>query len=664
MKFLLQAFGFTLATNLGPIKEVSMNFLRTIPVNSAVEKIYLVDRVEDILTELALPPYSHTSFESRAPIMEAFTAFVEFILNSDDINEKRINDISWILEDYSIWNLSRGLEERDQFSSVLIEISQRILITTGIDMLLHIPDETIPNQALIQRLVDRISKTTTRSGLIRFKNLASLPRVALEHMDDLSMLLLSDCHRMIASNPGRVMHCYPMYSLLEMDVSTLGFSDVFMGPELEQLEAMVSDFCTIKKHDFWLRNEVYKQIIAKRKVNPQAVSEVLREALQDASKGLGETRLYYGIENMIDRIEELVDPPNSDQNGHIDGFVDPRNSDQNGHIDGLVDPSHSEAGVEDLPVERDIARMVLDAVLTKLGEQSSRYPSLALRVGEWIPEASSYEIMALVNYLISPVNHLISPFDAQEDRFGVGLAQDFNILLSDEYHISLLGTGDPGFRKLQYELSANGRASTFINDEGFDILNRYRRISFGLRGIVPYVSTLYMALAVQSDDELVGKIIDRIDDLISESPTIVDLVFTGEIPAMIADYTWGVEVKDTRIQMQVEMQIVMPENPPMRKRTHFRCFNLISRIPVMMKILGLNPEVLMQAQIMRETLVAVFEQVRKTQANLHNAHEHILYNICARTFEWIPGSREISVPSLDQILASNQQLRSILLAAS
>jgi hypothetical protein len=630
-------FGLTLATNLALYKEVSINFLRSIPVNSAVEKIFLVETVENMFNELELLPFHHSSFEDRVRIMDGLTIFIEFILNSNDINERRINSISKVFENNRPLKSHRSFEDLDKFAFVIIDIAHAILITTGIDMFSHMPAGTIPNQDLIESVLSRIASSDISPANLFPKRLASLSRADLEHVESLSGYLVRDCNRMIASNPGRMMLCYPIYALIDMDVSTFNLSDLLMGPELETLEGMVSDFCPIENFHIWKRIQLYKLVNEKRKMNPRAVSEVLGSALNDVSTCEDVFLFYDGVISEIRDIEPLPSEL---------AFEEVSESKEREHDESRT----AEPAFEDANATQQIPRILLDSVLSIRRLDLSRFQNLAILLEEWIPQASGYEMLRLARYLFKNSN-------SREELFLKGLAEASNIVLVESEKISFFRTLDPRSQLMTPFTASTPSVSMKLTEEATSLLNRYRKISFGLRSILPYLETLRVALAVRSD-ELVAVITDQIESLISETPTIVHSVFTEDISAIFDEFVWGIHAEDNRIKLR----IARPQELGIWDIVHDECSSLITRIPVMMKILPLSTAMLLPVQELRQKLHALLNQLLTTEKIIDLAHKPILFNICQKTFEWDPVTLEPSRPSLDEVLAWNQLLDTIFLS--
>jgi hypothetical protein len=152
---ILLLFGLSIAADPFSRRYHLVESLRQITPESAPEKAYFVDRVEDMLTEMAFC----SSGARDVVAMKASALFSEHVILLDDIEERTVNELTNIVS----WE---GITDRERFPDrlspidLLIRLEHKVLTRTNIDMFQVIPPNTIPHQDVIYRILKNIASST------------------------------------------------------------------------------------------------------------------------------------------------------------------------------------------------------------------------------------------------------------------------------------------------------------------------------------------------------------------------------------------------------------------------------------------------------------------------------------------------------------------------
>jgi hypothetical protein len=308
----LALIGICFATDPLTVRDMSIEYLRTFDCEIAPEKTFLVDQADILLTKMAVME-SRNPNEDKLKIMHGWTDFIASVLDRTDLEERDINIISGQM---------MKIEPFDRFlalTSVIIELHYRILGLTGLDVLSIMPSDTIENQDLIHSILMKVSLST----ILRLKDshrwLVDKSRTQLEFMDSAATILVNDCLRIQVAHPDVLIICYPMHSLLTMDLSGMTVSDLMMGEQFVEFERMVETVRSLSAA-YPKRVNLYELFVSKRRLNHLTVSTIMDELISEVSS-LTSGR-HFPDEEVSEAMESLkqvsISVPGLETNTHTD----------------------------------------------------------------------------------------------------------------------------------------------------------------------------------------------------------------------------------------------------------------------------------------------------------------------------------------------------------
>jgi hypothetical protein len=515
--FILIYVGVSLATDPFVIRDSLVEGLRYFAEDSTPEKAYFVDRVEDMLIEMAFC----SSDAQDIIIMEGFASFAKHVILLDDIEERTVNRISKIIAEHGIMNRKESwIPERLPPIDLLIRCGYDILTQTNMDMFELTPSDTIPNQNVIHRILKNIASSIFPYPLTAYRALpvermGRMTGTQLLRIENLSIQLKQDCLRFMLSNPDRFIICLPMHSLLRLDVSGMAVEDLLIGEELEYVQASIWDLIRprMELHEklreiFLGMLDIYELVVEKRRINRREVSRILKEAPKRAANYKKVWDFFeYAIFEPLRRVERSQEP-----DATLQAFVQP--------------------ALELSPV--DISDMILDAVLLRFDTSCDHHSQKKALISDWRLKASSYDKLRM-SYWVSSSGVL----DSLNRGKGVEeLPSEFNIMMEDSQFHRLLAKSDP--RIVSYGMSL--RDADF-SDEMWETLNRLRRLSLKHKSLEPLFHEFCHSSSIDLNHSLRRAIISYFEHFESRSEvgSILDTALGFNIASLTRKFLMGVK---------------------------------------------------------------------------------------------------------------------------
>jgi hypothetical protein len=498
---ILLLFGLSVAVDPFSRRDHLVESLRQITPESAPEKAYFVDQVEDMLTEMAFC----SSGAQDVVVMDAFASFSEHVILLNDIEERTVNKISKIVSKEGIM-MRGGYSFPETLSPIdlLIRLEYDVLTQTNIDMFELILPGTIPHQDVIYRILKNIASSTFAISDISIGQMGRMTDTQLAHIENLSFHLMQDCHRIMHSNPGSLIHCVPMYLLFRMDVSDIRVEDLLIGDELVEVEALVWDHLGFENNLPGMMR-IYEKIIEKRRINRAEVSRILVRARGHVSQYQNSEDFYYReIMNHLDRVEQA-----SESDTAVKAFVQ-------------HDMSFPPTAVSDL---------ILNAALGKCDPSVEHVSFLMHLMPDWRARASSYDKLRMSYWVIT--SGAVRPWD-REYFFFEGLASEFNIIIGESRFLRFLGTSDP--RVIRHGKSL--READFSDEKASETFNRFRRLSLEHKSLAPFFEEFCCSLVSDSYGELRYALLTQFEVFESTLAAgyVLDAAFNPPIPSFIREF--------------------------------------------------------------------------------------------------------------------------------
>jgi hypothetical protein len=478
---ILLLFGLSIAADPFVKRDSLVESLRNLALGSAPEKAYLVDRVEDMLTEMAFC----SSGAHDVVVMEAFASFSEHIILLDDIEERTVNAISKIVSKEGIMmRVGYPFPERLSPIDLLIRLEYEVLTHTNIDMFEVIPPNTIPHQDVIYRILKNIASSTFAISDLSIGHMGRMTDTQLAHIENLCFHLMQDCHRIMQKTEGKLIHCVPMYLLFRMDVSDKRVEDLLIGDELVEVEAIVWDHLGFENN---LRGmmRIYETIIEKRGINRAEVSSILERAKGEVKKYDNAEAFYYReIMDQLYRVEQAA-ASEAAVGPIVSEDISFPPTDAAAEAFGQQDISFPPTAVSDL---------ILNAALGKCDPSVEHVAILLDIMPDWRARASSYDKLRLSYWVITSG----AMFPWSREYFFVGLALEFNIIIEESRFLRFLGTADP--RIIPH--GESHREADFSDEKTSETFNRFRRLSLEHKSLAPFFEEFYRSLVSNSNGEL------------------------------------------------------------------------------------------------------------------------------------------------------------------
>jgi hypothetical protein len=436
----LALVGIIFATDPLTVRDLSIEYLRTFDCEIAPEKAYLVDQAEILFTKMAVME-SRNQNEDRLKIMIGWTDFVASILDRTDLEERDINIISGEMIQIEPFNRFFNL------TSVSIELHYRILGLTGIDVLSHMHPDTIDNQALIRSILKKVSLSTIEIFDDSHRWLVDKSPNQLVFMDHAATFLINDCLRIQEGNPDVLIICYPMHSLLRMDLTGMTVKDLMMGPQYEAFERTVETLRPLSGA-YYTRINFYELFVMKRKLNPGSVTSIIERLLATVETiGAG---LYYPWVEL------------GGANTALKAITD------------CVPGNQKDVELDDKPIDGGLASVSLRAVLSRLELTSiPNFGAIRETLDAWRGSGPTPHLMLIV------VRELLKQSELRDgdsfiDRSFKGLSV---YIPTGPSQLNFLISKDP---RIKYE----------VTEEYADIMERFRRPSFLFKSIRPHFNAL------------------------------------------------------------------------------------------------------------------------------------------------------------------------------
>jgi hypothetical protein len=468
------------ATDPLTVRDLSIEYLRTFDCEIAPEKAFLVNQAEFLLTKLAVMESRYLN-EDRLTIMHGWTDFVASLLDRTDLEERDINIISAQMMQIQPFDRFYNL------TSVIIELHFRILGLTGIDVLSIMPSETIENQSLIHSILAKVSVSTIAMFHDAHRWLVDKSPHQLEFMDHAATFLINDCLRIQAANPTVLMLCYPMHSLLRMDLKGMTVNDLMMGPQYEKFERLFETFRPLFG-SYQTRVNFYEDFAVKRKMNPGAVTTVF-DHLISLIERLGSSYLMDNLRRTEQALLEVTEGvPCSYINGHND----------------------------DVPVGGGLAKLSFKAVLSFMElSTDSNMEAIRAILAAWDKTEPSPSLMLIVLGELLGLVHLKG--EKPVDRCFYYLSRYIRIEISQ-------------INRLNY--SNDPRTHLNLDEKFVGIIERFRRPSFLYKSLDPHFHSVLSISMTLFDPavETQKRVVDQASRILAveQCKPIIDAVLIPE----------------------------------------------------------------------------------------------------------------------------------------
>jgi hypothetical protein len=479
-------FGICFGTDSLLVRDVSIEYLRTFDYEKAPEKVFLVNQAEILFTKLAVMESRYLN-EDRLKIMHGWTDFVASMLDRTDLEDRDLNIISG-----QMMNIQR-FDRFSNLTSVIIELHYNILGETGIDVLSQMPPDTIENQDLIHSILMKVSLSTILKLNDSHRWLVDKSRTQLEFMDSAATILVNDCLRIQKTNPDVFIICYPMHSLLRMDLSGMTVSDLMMGEQYVEFELMVETVRSLSA-GYPKRANLYELFVSKRRINHLTVSTIMDQLISGVSS-LNSGR-HFPDEEVSEAMVSLE---------RVTVSV---------AIQGLQTNTED---IDESPVGGSLAILSLNTLLSQM--QKSNIPNkeeLQQILQDWLQsEPTPFLMMAITREL---VKNLSSGFRWFSDRCLVSISKYFQIRRK---RIDVLRyANDP-------------RISREVKESCLELIEEFRRPSLLFKSIRPHFQALLRIAAshsVPSREEIDRLVLNATQMLsIEESKPLIEISFNPEL---------------------------------------------------------------------------------------------------------------------------------------
>jgi hypothetical protein len=692
--------GCALATDMPSLKESTSKYLRALTWGGAPEKSYLVDRTEDLLTEIVLG----SAVEEGIRYMGAITSFVEQVLLRDDLDERTINLLSRSIENKGVLDGTFREDATTSPADLTVCLAYQVLVKTGIDMFSVIPPNTIPHQDLIGEILRNYAISTFFMSPTASSRLSRMSSRELEHIADLSWHIKEDCARIVRSNSSRLIPCYPMYALLDIDVSDMTLEDILMGRELEMIEGLLWDRFGFRDDLVWMLKE-FRLILEARRKNPAEVATILTDSIKSLSESEYKTRMHFhnaaiksrleGVEAVpvIPQISESLDSHHFLRSGNavsdiileaVSERIDRGNNPADVSkilTDSIKSLSESEYEtrmhfhnaeiesrlevVEAVPVvpqiseswdshhspsaEKTASDIILGAVLRRIDKGKSEYAEISVLIPEWSLHATPYDKIKLAYFL--QFRKL-----PQKSEFAAHVASEFNLLMDNSGVIRLFGTADPRIGSVGSH--SRMKLSPEMSDETIETIDRFRRLSFDKVYLVPFITGLCEA----GDLWVKLNIVEYMESilLVLEKEDIFQIALLPETVSLLKNYLLKEEliVRNPIETMFMFLNAVDPDDDSfLGFAAHYsNSVKLAHRLSVVLRIGVLDSEVAAVVERSKERLEHFLYHRGHVPTSI-NYSRGLLWTLSSQMLPWITLHRRVS---LNQALRWDSQLERIL----